>query len=1018
VEAIVGGFVPREYAFTTVNIPVGWTVSPLTDRNGDGTPDPNEYLVQFAGHPLDGLGAPLRIRCTGTLTLDGTVDVSGSAATTIVRPKTTSDPGYAAYKGQGGAGAVPLLAAGGGGEGGAVLLLDKDGAIAFPLISPSPDYEVSDGKLRGVTGLSTGLSASTMSDALKQFTRLSDPGDPVLSGLLDAGEIRLQPNVGVGSSLLGNAGTPNEAIDENHPTFVVDGVLGDATLEVTAQFGTLDQPSENFGNAYAPIASAGDPYLLGRLRGRAGLDQLPLLRGGDGAEPYVVVNEGALGITTTGGGGGGGGSFDPGAAGEADGPEPNPLVDQRGTSGGIAKSESVGGAGGQGSVRGSVRVTGATTLLLLSQTAGRPLAELTGPALVGARLIPNSTAGGWLFTIDAFDGASFTVRPIENDEVEIDLLDGPGSEGPGLSVGTDYSFVIVPALDVGGAGGGGSGVSVTGTVNTAASVLPLLAPGAGGGAGSGSVLLETASTLSLGPQGRVLALGGKGGAVFDPQIDLAGGGGGGGGNITLRAGNGMTVFQGAVISALGGDGGGLAGAGRGGVGGSGYIRLEDFSNTLVAAAFSQSTFPPVAAMNLGRMFGIPQGVGQSLFYEAGVLNPEWKSLIVTYRSDTNDDGITEEFKWSFSETGSASVPPGLLDPPFEIGFNSVGFNDDGFLASDEVDPIFHPASDLVSARTGLAHDASNGVLLACVGRDVHDIHRLDPATLAPVAVGPKTIPLPTIPSAASDFIDVVSLAAGGPSTELFLLERATSSVHVIGLAAGEFRRTIFLPIQLDGAMTYLPPPLDLLVFADNRGERLVTFHRVDPATMTLTQDYSPTTPVTQFAVRRDGIPQDIQIVGLAWSAATSRLWCTDALANRLFQVDLSAGNEGQSQTGSESFSTLLFDVDGGAAPDPVPVIPSAVAFDGTDLFLVHAVDPVDGRVRRLARSAVDPGGVGADTVLANFGTLLPQAPFSMQDGHLYLRFRILIDGAKDAGATMFRKVRIDTIELTYENEPF
>jgi hypothetical protein len=42
----------------------------------------------------------------------------------------------------------------------------------------------------------------------------------------------------------------------------------------------------------------------------------------------------------------------------------------------------------------------------------------------------------------------------------------------------------------------------------------------------------------------------------------------------------------------------------------------------------------------------------------------------------------------------------------------------------------------------------------------------------------------------------------------------------------------------------------------------------------------------------------------------------------------------------------------------------------------------------------------------------------MQDGHLYLRFRILIDGAKDAGATMFRKVRIDTIELTYENEPF
>jgi hypothetical protein len=1018
VHAVVDGFVPREYAFTTMSLPVGWTLRALTDRNGDGQPDPDEFVVQSAGHPLDGLGAPLRIRCTGTVNIQGTIDVSGRDAGTIVRPSTTSDPAYAAYKGQGGAGAVPLFAAGRGGAGGDVLLLDENGAIVFPLVSPAPEFEASDGKLRGVTGMSTGLTASTLSDASQQFSRLTDPDDEVLSAMLAAGEIRLQPNVGVGSSLLGNAGTPNEVIDENHPTFVVADALGDATLSVTSAFGALNQASENFANAFAPIASVGDAYFLGRLHGRPGLDELPTQRGGGGAEPYVVVNEGALGITTTGGGGGGGGAITAGAMGQSDGPDSNPLVDQRGTSGGIAKNDSVGGAAGVGAVRGTVRVTGATTLDLQTQTTGRPLAELTGPLLSGSRIIPNSNAGGWQFEIVSFDGATFTVHPIENDEIEIDLLDGPGSGGPGLFVGMDYAFTIVPSLDIGGAGGGGSGVSVTGTLNSHPGVLPRLAPGAGGGTGGASVQLETASTLLLGPQSRILARGGAGGMVFDPQAHYAGGGGGGGGNIVLRAGQGMTLLQGAVVSVTGGAGGGMSGAGQGGSGGAGYIRLEDFDNSLVPAVFAQTTFPPVSALNVGRMFGVPQGVGQSLFYEAASLNPEWRTVTVTYRSDTDDDGLTEEFTWSYSETGAASDPPGLLDPPFEIEFNSVGFNADGFLDSSEVDAIFQPVSDLVSARTGLAHDAANGVLLYCVGRDAHLIHRLDPATLAPVAAGVKSIQLPTIPSAASDFIDVTSLAVGSPDAEIFLLERATSRVHVLGLAAGEFRRTIKLPIQLDGAMTYLPPPLDLLVFADNRADRLVTFKRVNPATMSLTQDYSPATPVSQFNVFRDGVLQDLQLVGLAWDAATSRLWCTDALTTRLFQVNMSAGNEGLSQTGSESFSALRFDAVPGSPPDPVPVIPSAVAFNGTDLFLIHAVDPTDGRVRRLARTAVDPGGVGAVTDLAHFGTLLPQAASSMEDGHLFLRFRIVIDGAKDVGATTFRKVRIDAVDVTYDNEPF
>jgi hypothetical protein len=1018
VEAVVGGVLPRRYAFTSVQIPMGWTVRPLTDRDGDGSPDPAEFVVQSAGHPLDGLGAPLLIQSTGTIVIDGTIDVSGEDAGSVAVPGSTADAGYADYAGQGVAGAEPTLAAGGGGAGGDVLLLDQDDQIVFPLLSPSPEYEPSDGKLRGVTGLSSGLTATTLSDATQQFTLLSDPGDPVLSGLLAAGEIRLQPNVGVGSSLLGNSGTPNESIDENHPTFVVATVDDDATLGVAAGSGDMNQPSDNIGNGYAAIASAGDPYLVGRLHGRPGLDLTPFDRGGSGAEPYVVVNEGALGITTTGGGGGGGGAFTAGASGQSDGPDPDPLVDQRGTSGGIAKDESSGAPGGMGTVRGMVRVTGATTLDLVSQSDGRPLAGLAGAPLAGSRIIPDSFVSGWMFDVVAFDGTTFTVAPIEVDEVEIDLLDGPGPAGPGLGVGVDYAFVLVPSLEIGGAGGGGSGVSVTGTLNANPGVLPRLTPGAAGGGGGGSLVLETASTLRLSASGRILARGGAGGGILDVQAGFAGGGGGGGGNLVLRAGDGMTFLQGAMVAVLGGPGGGEATAGQGGAGGGGFIRLEDFHDALLPAAFFQTTSPPVSALNLGRMFGDPQGIGQSLFYTAMVLNPEWREVTVTYLADTDDDGITEEFEWSFAETGATSVPPGLLDPPFEILFNSVGFNDAGFLDSAAVDAVFLPVSDLVSGRTGLAWDATTGVLLHCVGRSVHRIHRLDPATLAPTFDGAQSIELPTIPSAASDVIDVVSLATGGPDAELFLLERSTSRVHVLDLATGQFRRTIVLPIQLDGAMTYLPPPLDLLLLADNRADRLVTFERLDPDTLSLTQDYAPLVPVSQFEISRDGVMQDLQLVGMAYDASSERLWCTDALANRVFQADLSAGNEGLSQTGSESFSTLLFDLDPGAAPEPVPIIPSAVAFDGTDLFLVHAVDPTDGRVRRLARTDVDAAGVGADTVLADFGTLLPEAPFSMDDGRIFLRFRIRLDGSKDAGATSFRKVRIDTIELTYDNEPF
>jgi hypothetical protein len=1029
VEAAPGGFAPREWSFSTISIPVGWTLGILTDRDGDGTPDPGEYVVQSPGDPLDGQGAPLLLRCTGLIEVMGSIDVSGRAPATLVRPAGPGDPAFASYLGQGAEGGPADVAAGAGGHGGDVLLLDQNGAIAFPLVAPSPDFQSSDGKLRGVTGQTTALSATALTDATQAFSQLG--ADPVLSGLLAAGELRLQPNLGVGSSLVGNAGTPNENIDENHPTFVLEGVANDETVTIGPQFGDLTQPSKDFGTAYAPIAAAGDCYLVGRLHGRSGDDVAGFARGGAGAEPYVVVNEGALGITTTGGGGGGGGALEPGSAGASDGPDSDPSVNQRGGSHGIAKDDSIGGAGGLGAVRGTATCTGPLTLTLVSQTGGRPLDELAGGELAGSLLVPNTASDGWIFTLAGFDGATFTVESITAGGDSIDLLDGPGIAGPALSPGLTYDFLVLPSLEIGGGGGGGSGVSVTGTVNSAPSVLPQLTPGAGGGSGGGSLLLETASAMQLGPLAQILAEGGDGGLVFDLQAKYAGGGGGGGGNLVIRAGQSFDAFLGARISVAGGPGGSEPGFGQGGAGGAGYMRFENFQDTLSPAVLSQFTTTEVKPENVGRMLGSLQGVGQSLFYQTVFAHPEWKSVDVDYFADTDGDFVTEPFTWGFTDTGAVSTtnpssgapapfPDGLSAPPIRVLFNSVGFDENGFLDQDAKSSVFYEAYDLVSARTGLAFDPTTGVLLYCVGEGAHQVHRLDLSDpgganyLKPVTVGPKTIVLPIVPSAGTDTLNVLAIAAGGPNNELFLLERDTSRVHVVSLATGLFRRTIQLPVIATGAMTYLPD-IDRLVVADNQNDQLLIFRPRDPGG-SLTLDYAPGAPEAQYPLRRDADFLDAELVGLAYDAVNQTLWCTDARAGRLFQVSMASGSQGVSVSVLCAFSTLTHDPPGPAAEEGV--VPSAVGFDGNSLFLTHAVDRGDSRVRQLTQGDVDPGGTGAGTVLSFFGVLLPEGPASIADGDLFLRFRLLIDGEAFAGSTQFSDVSVDRVGFVLENQAF
>ena len=73
----------------------------LFDAVRAGTLDPAESLVQSPGHPLDGQGAPLQLRCTGLISILGTIDVSGQSSPTLARPTGVADPAFAQYLGQG-----------------------------------------------------------------------------------------------------------------------------------------------------------------------------------------------------------------------------------------------------------------------------------------------------------------------------------------------------------------------------------------------------------------------------------------------------------------------------------------------------------------------------------------------------------------------------------------------------------------------------------------------------------------------------------------------------------------------------------------------------------------------------------------------------------------------------------------------------------------------------------------------------------------------------------------------------
>jgi hypothetical protein len=1032
-----GVFVPRRWELERLVIPAGWVLSPLTDKNGDGTNDPDQFLVQSAGHPFDLKMAPLDIQVTGIVDVAGTIEVPSTPGSEFSPPQTAGSDGYLEYFGQGGVGGVALGAAGDGGNGGHALLgRDTDADDLFdtldlPLISPvvaagALPFDLADPKLAGVTGRSTSLSATTLVDADRDLSVLAPGG--VLEQLVTDGLIRLQPNVGVGSSAPAlpppnngpNSGTANQSIDENHRTFVVKSVTVDgngSTIEVESDAGeSLLEASKNISvfptPPYAAITSPGDSYLLGQLAGESGSDFAVLSRGGSGAEPFVVVN--APVIQTAGGGGGGGGSVSAGADGGTSGPSSDISLNQRSSSFGMSLDESFGAAGGLPAIRGTGRAVSDTDFELVSSTAGVDPLLLTPGDLVGYVLIPDAPNNGWRFIISAVSpgGGTLSVTPIAAGEGLIGLTAGSGDvTGPGLVAFVDVPYLILPPFGVQGAGGGGSGVSVTGTINSSPSSLPLISPGAGGGSGGGTLRLQTASNLTLRATGEIKAQGAGGGFLTELLgKQLAGGGGGGGGTVELGAGAGMLLFQGASISTTGGLGGGTVGQGQGGQGGDGQLRFETFNDNLIVPSFTGLTEPAISEENLGRLLDDPRSLGQSRFFNTCLANPEVESLLITYDADTDGDETVETgLTWGFSATGPDGGAGDFVNPPFQFSFNWTTVDSNGFLDPTQASSTFYPVYDLVSARTGLVYDGNIGSVLYSPGEVATVINCLD---------GCATQALPVIPGVSGTAVNIVSIAFDPDDNELFLLERATGKVHVIDRGTGTHLRTITLPAKLEGAMVYVERGLqEWLIIADNRQNLLVAFSArnsaaIDPPTT----DFSPNSPIAVYSVVRDGAPLDIEFTGMAYSSIGLVVTAVDALAGTLMSFDFSVGNEGVSTSGMHALAHLTLDGNN--------VIPSSVAWDPDmlELNVVVATDPDASSLWKLNPFTLPTDGSDLALSVVPDVPMLPETARPIAAGKIFMRFRVELDGLFDDPAHVppvsFRNVAVDTFLLDLRNAGF
>ncbi len=635
---------PYTYNFSYFKVPSGWTIKPKS------LPDAAKVGDAFPA---------LNILVTGNVEIDGTVEVNGGQGGS---DDISSGP-------DGTTGGVCYAGGYMGGQGGCVPsdsdpeTLDLEWDFGGVFSSPT------DPDLEGVSGLSTEIGDYYLVDTNVDFSTIETF---IVNQML-------QPNVGMGDG--------NDVFVTNHNTFYIEKVDDVdpnkiwvySDTEHALYRGMLTDQSKNPGFPPPPIVKAGDPYLVGYLRGSDGEDGTVFDPGGKGGDPLSVAQT-ILTLAAAGRGGGGGGS-EAGVAGAT-------YWDASISMGGNSFDETVGGPGGDPVVLTGT-VVSVTPPVQLQIDAD--LSSWAPDGLVDYRVNPNyddadpNTTNDWIFRITGNTADTLTVEELKNGH---DLV----TDVVGADIGT--LFIIYPPESMGGAGGGGSGIELTGTYKTTFQPpfqLPRWLHGAGGGSGGGKIMIESAHTIKVSSTGKVLANGGNGGVLTGSQVTLPSGGGGSGGSIILRSKEDIQVAYDGLISAAGGESDDVdddpndpSNNIADGIGGDGIVRLENGANDLLVSDFTDDvhgawtkTVPPVEERDLGLFLpSSNECLGQSLFYSAGLIVPVYDSITVYYEMDV--DGFTYT-DLVFKLDGDVLDPSSDYDdPPFTgdsgQGYDSLLFN--------------------------------------------------------------------------------------------------------------------------------------------------------------------------------------------------------------------------------------------------------------------------------------------------------------------------------------------------------
>ena len=270
----------------------------------------------------------------------------------------------------------------------------------------------------------------------------------------------------------------------------------------------------------------------------------------------------------------------------------------------------------------------------------------------GKTSVPTTSPGYYSFGGGGGGGGSRVAgtngAPGGNNQSPYASWNGAGGSGGAGALANDSLNPVI-----GGAGGGAGGVG--GYFYYSWGVA-----GGSGGGGGGAIIVQTATSLTIGSNGAIRARGGKGGqgSGIKSTWSSGAGGGGGGGSILLRSTKNFSIVNPSnSLDVSGGPGGTQSGtytSPYGGNGGAGFIRLESPNGGLTVPGGTAGTFQPIGA-------GSPSVV-YTKWLDLGVQDPRvlpWTSTDIV--TDTTNDAIyvqaqmTKEHPTKFGNPDTGSI---------------------------------------------------------------------------------------------------------------------------------------------------------------------------------------------------------------------------------------------------------------------------------------------------------------------------------------------------------------------------